>query len=224
MDLTTIVQLAAATANISLTVVFGGGYYIFLKQNRSLLAHNRQMLTEMRASRIARGRPQVVVEAGYAHLPMVDIVVRNVGGGAAQDIEFDFSAPIVRSTGFYISEIPYFKEGMNFLDSGEEVRSLWDNFNELASTLREQGLESGITVSVRYLDLAGGSYEDRWTINPLLYEDETTGLGGLKGTTELVIAVEELSEHVEKISRSIGSDEQAHRAVVSREGNASQTT
>jgi hypothetical protein len=224
VDLTTIAQLAAATANICLTVVFGIGYYIFLKQNRAMLEHNRQILAEMRASRTARGRPQVVVEAGYAHLPMVDIVVRNVGGGAAQDIEFDFSAPIVRSTGFHISELSYFKEGMNFLDSGEEVRSLWDNFNELASTLREQGQESGITVSVRYLDLAGGSYEDRWTINPLLYEDETTGLGGLKGMSELVIAVEELSEHVEAISKSIGSREQAHGAAVGRGDNASQDT
>jgi hypothetical protein len=224
VDLATLAQLAAASANICLTVVFGVGYYIFLKQNRALLEHNRQMLSEMRASRTARGRPQVVVEAGYAHLPMVDIVVRNVGGGAAQDIEFDFSAPIVRSTGFYISELPYFEEGMNFLDSGEEVRSLWDNFNELASTLRKQGLESGITVSVRYLDLAGGSYEDRWNINPLLYEDETTGVGGLKGTTELVVAVEKLSEHVENISGSIGSGEQVHRDGVSREDNASQAT
>jgi hypothetical protein len=58
VDLATIAQLAAATANISLTVVFGVGYYVFLKQNRAMLEHNREMLSEMRASSTARGRPK----------------------------------------------------------------------------------------------------------------------------------------------------------------------
>jgi hypothetical protein len=36
-------------------------------------------------------------------------------------------------------------------------------------------------VTVCYLDLAGASYEDVWTINPLLYEGET--ITGYKGIT-----------------------------------------
>src|SRR5947209_9878605 len=219
MDLATLAQLTAAAANIILTFVFGTGYFIFLKQNNQLLEHNREMLSEMRASRTARGRPQVVVEAGYAHLPMVDIVVRNVGGGAAKDIEFEFSSPIVRSTGFTLSDLSYFEQGMNFLDSGEEVRSLWDEFNELCSTLREQGAEEGITATVRYRDLAGGTYEDRWNKNPLLYEDETTDLGGLKSKSDLVVAVERLSEHVEEISRAKTSPQRSGEVEGSRDGS-----
>jgi hypothetical protein len=214
VDLATFAQLASAGAEFFLALVFAAGYYIFLKQNR-------EMLREMRASRTAGGRPQVVVEAGYAHLPMVEVVVRNVGGGAAQDIEFDFSASLVRSTGYSISDLSYFKEGMNFLDSGEEVRSLWDEFNELASTLREEGLESGITVTVRYKDLAGDPYQDRWNINPLLYEDESTGLGGLKGVNELVLEVEKLTEHVEEISRGLTSRQRDERAEASNDDDTS---
>ena len=215
MDLATLAQLASAAAEFLLTLVFGTGYYIFLRQNR-------QMLREMQASRTARGRPQIVVEAGYAHLPMVDLVVRNVGGGSAQDIEFDFSAPFVRSTGYTISELSYFKEGINFLDSGEEVRSLWDDFNELARTLREEGLQNGITVTVRYRDLAGDAYQDRWNINPLLYEDEETGLGGLKGVHELVLEVEKLRERVEEISRGLSTHQRTQLSESSSEDNASQ--
>ena len=217
MNLSTLAQLAAAGAEFTLALVFAVGYYIFLKQNR-------EMLREMQASRTARGRPQVVVEAGYAHLPMVDVVVRNVGGGAAQDIEFDFSAPLVRSTGYTISDLSYFKEGMNFLDSGEEVRSLWDNFNELTSTLREGELESGITVTVRYRDLAGDPYQDRWNINPLLYEDESTGIGGLKGVNELVLEVEKLTERVEEISRALTSQKRDQQSETSNDDNASPDT
>jgi hypothetical protein len=222
MDLASATQIAAAAANVILAVVFAVGYYIFLKQNHQLLEHNREMLSEMRASRTARGRPQVVVEAGYAHLPMVDIVVRNVGGGAAQDIEFEFSSPIVRSTGYTLSELPYFEHGMNFLDAGEEVRSLWDEFNELCTTLREQGIENGITATVRYRDLAGGSYEDRWNINPLLYQDESTDLGGLKSMSNLVVAVEKLSEHVEQIARATASRQGGNHSEADRDGVASQ--
>lgn len=196
VDLSTVAQPLTVLSEFLLVPVFGVGYYFFVKQNRQTLEQNQKMLTEMQASRTARGRPQVVVEAGYDHLPMVDLIVRNVGGGAAQDIEFDFSAPILRSTGYNLCELSYLKEGMNFLESGEEVRSLWDSFNELASTLREQGLQSGVTVTVRCRDLAGGNYEDKWIINPLLYEEETTGVGGLKSMSDLVVAVEKLSEHL----------------------------
>jgi hypothetical protein len=96
VDLATSAQLAVAAADVILAVAIAVGYYIFIKQNNRMLEQNRQMLGEMRASRTAGGRPQVVGEAGYANLPMVDIVVRNVGGGAAQDIEFDFSAPLIK--------------------------------------------------------------------------------------------------------------------------------
>jgi len=119
MDLSTSAQLAAAASNIVLSVVFAVGYYVFLKQNRQMMEQNTQTLSAMRTSRIARGRPQILAEADYTRLPMGDIVVRNVGSGGARDIEFDFSAPLISSTGLTLSELAYFREGMNFLESGE---------------------------------------------------------------------------------------------------------
>lgn len=203
MDLSTLAQLIAATSNIILSVVFAVGYYVFLTQNRQMMEQNTQMLNEMRTSRIARGRPQILVEADYTRLPMVDIVVRNVGSGGARDIEFDFSAPLISSTGLTLSELAYFREGMNFLESGEEVRSLWDGFNDLAEVFRQRGLEGGVTVTTRYRDLAGAPYEDEWNINPLLYEEEPIGLGGYKGMSDLVEVAENLRSDVEKIASSV---------------------
>jgi hypothetical protein len=124
----------------------------------------------MREQRISGGRPQVIIQARYDRLPMVDLVVRNFGAGAAKDITFAFSDPIEDSSGFVLSELPYLKEGMNFLGPGEEVASAWDNLDNLASYLREKGLKGGILVKVRYEDLAGEVYETEWRINPLIYE------------------------------------------------------
>jgi hypothetical protein len=124
----------------------------------------------MREQRISGGRPQVIVQARYDRLPMVDLVVRNFGAGAAKDITFAFSDPLEDSTGFVLSELPYLKEGMSFLGPGEEVACAWDNLDTLARALREKGHKRGIVVKVRYDDLAGEAYETEWRINPLIYE------------------------------------------------------
>ena len=143
--------------------VFAIGYYLLIKGNR-------ETLREMREQRISGGRPQVIVEARYGRLPIVDLAVRNVSGGVAKDITFDFTTPIEDSTGFVLSELPYFEEGLSFLGPGEEVACVWDKLDDLVSSLREKGLKAGIVVKVRYEDLAGESYETEWKINPLIYE------------------------------------------------------
>ena len=84
--------------------------------------------------------------------------------------------------------------------AGAEVRSFWDSFGDLVSTLRQSGTERGIAVTVCYLDLAGASYEDVWTINPLLYEGET--ITGYKGMNDLVEMAESISDNVEALTRS----------------------
>jgi hypothetical protein len=82
-------------------------------------------------------------EADYSRLPMIDVVVRNDGGGAARDIEFEFSSPMMSSAGFVLSDLNYFRARMNFLEAGAEVRSFWDTFGDLVSTLWQSGPERG---------------------------------------------------------------------------------
>jgi hypothetical protein len=71
----------------------------------------------------------------------------------------------------------YFRVGMNFLGTGEEVRSFWDTFIGLLSTLRQREIERGIAVIARYRDLAGASYEDVWTIKPTAVRGRSAGRG-----------------------------------------------
>jgi hypothetical protein len=158
-----IAQIVTAITTIFYAVVFAIGYYLLIKGNR-------ETLREMREQRISGGRPQVITQARYDRLPMVDLVVRNFGAGAAKNITFAFSDPIEDSTGFVLSELPYFREGMSFLGPGEEIACAWDHLDNLASSLREKGHNAGILVKVRYEDLAGEAYETEWRINPLIYE------------------------------------------------------
>jgi hypothetical protein len=57
--------------------VFANGYYLIIKGNR-------ETLREMREQRISGVRPQVLIQARYSRLPMVDLIVRNFGGGVAR--------------------------------------------------------------------------------------------------------------------------------------------
>ena len=158
-----IAQIVTAITTVFYAAVFAIGYYLIIKGNR-------ETLREMREQRLSGGRPQVIIEARYSRLPMVDLAVRNFGGGVAKDISFDFSVPLEDSTGFVLSELPYFEEGMSFLGPGEEVACAWDQLDSLVTFLRERGHNEGILVKVRYEDLAGESYETEWRINPLIYE------------------------------------------------------
>src|SRR3954447_26414744 len=107
-------QIITAITTVFYAGVFALGYYLMIQGNQ-------QTLKEMREERLSGGRPQVIVEARYSRFPKVDLIVRNITGGVAKDITFDFSAPMEDSTGFVLSELPYFREGMNFLGPGEEI-------------------------------------------------------------------------------------------------------
>ncbi len=99
--------------------------------------------------------------------------MRNVSSGPAKDISFEFSAPVESSDGFVVSDLPYFKDGLDFLapDADGTVTCYWDRLEDLLPFLKEKGLEGGISVTTRYRDLAGEHYETEWTLNPSIYKD-----------------------------------------------------
>jgi hypothetical protein len=202
-----IAQIITAITTVFYAAVFAIGYYLLIKGNR-------QTLTEMREQRLSGGRPQVIIQARYDRLPAVDLVVRNFGGGAAKDITFDFSNPLEDLTGFILSDLPYFQEGMSFLGPGDEIACAWDSLDNLAASLREKGHKRGIVVKVRYEDLAGEAYETEWRINPLIYEHNR------HVPPQKYLAAEVLMSALTRVSENQPrggegpSREQAHRALL----------
>lgn len=184
-----IAQIVTTITTIFYSLVFAIGYYLVVRGNRATLR-------EMREGRLSGGRPQVLVEADYGRLPSVDLVVRNVSGGSARDMTFEFSAPVEDSEGFVVSDLPYLARGMNFLGPGSHVACFWDDLEPLVDSLKAKGLHEGISVAVTYRDLAGEAYKTAWTINPLLYAGNRhvprEGLG------DVVAALERLTDELSK--------------------------
>src|SRR5215210_4962590 len=76
MDIATAAQLLSSLA--TLVVALG------------ILYQGRQA----RKARDDQDRPQIIVDADYTGRFTTNIVVRNIGNGAAKDVSFEFSAPI----------------------------------------------------------------------------------------------------------------------------------
>ena len=136
MSIQTIIQEAGSIANVLNVVVIGVGYYFLIKLYSEWIRQNQEL-------RVAGGRPMVVVNADYSHLPRVSVVVRNFAKAPAKEISFDFSVPLEDSSGFVISDLPYLKKGLPFLEPKGEISRYWDSLPDLASLLREKGLEDG---------------------------------------------------------------------------------
>ncbi len=185
MSWQTILREVSSVANILNVLVIGVGYYYLVKLYREWIRQSKE-------ERTAGGRPMVVVSADYSRLPQVGVVVRNFNKAPAKEVSFEFSDPIVGPDGFVISDLPYLKKGLPFLEPEGEISREWGCLPDLASVLRERGLEDGIRVTTRYKDLAGESYATEWTLDPLLFED--SGIGSSKGMNELVSAVEKIPE------------------------------
>ncbi len=184
MDLVTLAQVVTSVTNLLFVVVLAAGYYFTWRVSQTTLE-------EMRSQRTAMGRPLVIVQEDYESLPELDVAIRNVSEGAARDIEFQFSAPIESSNGFVVSDLPYFKYGLDFLPPQGEITCYWDELDSLLPYLESKNLKDGIHVTVRYRDLSDAQYQSQWRLNPFLYKD--TRIVRRKGMGDLVNAVERMA-------------------------------
>ena len=156
---------------------------------------------EARKARNDEDRPQIIVDADYTGRFTTNIVVRNIGHGMAKNITFEFSAPIETPSGEDITELPYFRHGINFMAPQTDLPSVWDSYQNVVQNLRDKGLTEGITITSKYEDRQGESYETVWTINPLLLEG--SGYSEYKGYEDEVQALEDQARALEKISEDL---------------------
>jgi hypothetical protein len=156
---------------------------------------------EARRERDDEDRPQFIVDADYTGRFTTNVVVRNIGHGIAKNITFEFSAPLRSTSGYDITELPYFKNGINFMAPQTDLPAVWDSYQNVVKNLREKGLTGGITITSHYEDRQGERYETAWTINPLLLEG--SGYSDYKGYEDEVQALEDQARALEKISQDL---------------------
>jgi hypothetical protein len=165
------------------------------------------ILYKGREARDNEDRPQIIVDADYTGRFTTNIVVRNIGQGTAKNITFAFSAPLQSTSGYDVTELPYFRNGINFMAPQTDLPAVWDSYQNVVRNLREKGLTEGITITSYYEDRQGERYETAWTINPLLLEG--SGYSDYKGYEDEVQALEYQARALEKISRDLEEAKEA---------------
>jgi hypothetical protein len=153
---------------------------------------------EARKARNDEDRPQIIVDADYTGRFTTNIVVRNIGHGVARNITFGFSAPLQSTGGQDITELPYLRNGINFMAPQTSLPAVWDSYHNVVQNLRAKGLTKGITITSYYEDRQGERYETEWTINPLLLEG--SGYSDYKGYEDEVQALQDQARALEHIS------------------------
>jgi hypothetical protein len=156
---------------------------------------------EARKARDDEDRPQIIVDADYTGRFTTNIVVRNIGHGIAKNITFEFSAPLESTSGYDITDLPYFQNGINFMAPQTDLPAVWDSYENVVKNLRDKGLMEGITIVSKYEDRQGERYETTWTINPLLLEG--SGYSEYKGYEDEVQALQDQAKALERISEEI---------------------
>jgi hypothetical protein len=156
---------------------------------------------QARKARDDQDRPQIIVDADYTGRFTTNIVVRNIGHGMAKNITFEFSAPLQTTSGRDITDLPYFKHGINFMAPQTDLPTVWDSYQNVVQNLRDKGLTEGITITAKYEGRNGDSYETEWTINPLLLEG--SGYSDYKGYEDEVQALQDQARAMEKISQDL---------------------
>lgn len=173
----------------------------------ALAALAYMQVNEMRESRLAQERPQVIVDADYSRRDAVDIVVRNVGRGAAKNITFKFSSPMIsvfseeERSRTPVSEFPFFKDGLEYMAPGAEFRVMWDGSERLIDLLEARGLQDGIRITSYYESMSGEPHCSPIRVNPVqmgMVAEEG------KGMNELVKVVEELRKDFRKAQQRPG--------------------
>ena len=162
---------------------------------------------EARRARDDEDRPQIIVDADYTGRFTTNIVVRNIGHSIAKNITFGFSAPLQSTSGYDVTELSYFKHGINFMAPQTDLPAVWDSYQNVVENLKEKGLTEGITITSCYEDRQGESYQTSWTINPLLLEG--SGYSDYKGYEDEVQAQEDQARALEKISEDLGEVKEA---------------
>jgi hypothetical protein len=190
--LTAAAQFFAAIGTLTLAVLT----YTYVRSTRRMAETNRQMVEEMRESRLAQDKPHVVVEDEHSDNSAVDLVVRNMGNGAAYNIQFDFSNTIEGYDGRSVSNLGYFSEGLDFLAPGAEVRCFWGMSFNIIPKLKNEGLSDGIQIVADYESSHGQHFSTRRTINPVLFEYQANIR--IYGIHDLAKSFMELSKKLQK--------------------------
>lgn len=183
---TDIAQIAGAVGTFAIAII-----------TLAYVLATRAMVSEMRTAREAQQRPYVVLDLDYPRATICDMIIKNVGNGAAVDLRVTFDPDLeYQKSGRKLSELPIFNE-TRFIVPGRELRFFYGSLTGESPPTEEQGIKA----SLEYRDTEGKVYTDEIIVNPYLrrqlyFIEEKT-------FSDLVKAVEQVGKGLKDTQESL---------------------
>ncbi len=200
-------------------------------QNREMVAANREMLhvntatlEEIRSEREERERPRVIVYVDYEHLPMLYIVVENVGGSSAARVRFSFrssGSALTRSVKSrygdeqfnLLQELRMFKGGygIRLLPAGEKLSIWWGHAGDVVQHFRynDPGIEVAVYYSSRTKEdypVEDKDYREDFILNPVdVWKANRTAITLRPSLHEIVYPLIQAAEKIGKAVDGYGN-------------------
>ena len=152
---------------------------------------------EMKLAREAQERPYIIVDFDLSEAPVINLVVSNIGNGAAKDVRFSFEPDLITSDERNISEsVLLFRQGVRFFPPGKTISQFFDMSHAYLGA--NKPLTFDVTVS--YDDVKEGKeYKESMQSDLSMFKGRQYIVR--KGVHDLAKEIEKLNK---EISRAIG--------------------
>ena len=112
-----------------------------------------KMAEEMKLTRKMQAMPSIIAYFDNPQSVLIDLVVKNIGYGAARDVSLKIDPPLLDHKERDIAELSLFKKGINFLPPNREFRQIVGTSKQFLGEGSQRPLEYNLTVS--YCDAEG---------------------------------------------------------------------
>lgn len=152
---------------------------------------------EMKLAREAQERPYVIMDFDLSDPPIINLVLSNIGNGAAKGVKFRFEPDLVASDDRNISKsVLLFRDGIKFFAPGKTISVLFDMSH--AYLAANKPLTFNVTISYRNAQ-GTREYKEFMELDLSMFKGRHYIIR--KGIHDLVKEIEKLNK---EISRAIG--------------------
>ncbi len=200
MTITEIAQMSAAGATVILVVITF--FYVLATWS---------MAKEMKTARETQLRPYMIIDFDFPKINLCDMIIKNVGNGAAFDVQIHFEPDVVyREPDIKLSDLPIFQR-LKFFPAGKEIRFFFRDMRDKYKI----NVQNQFNANLRYKDSAGKIYDETLSLD--IGWHKKLMFAGVNDFDDLV-------KSVEKIAKSNGKIQEQLKRLTDLEENKEQSS
>jgi len=176
------------SAIVTLSLVFLTLAYVLL---------TRAMVQEMKTARETQQRPYIILDFEFYKTNICNMVIKNVGNGAAFDVQTIFKPDVIyRQPDIKLSDLTVFKQ-LKFFPAGKEIRFFFRSMTDKSDGNIQKQFEAKLT----YKDSGGKVYDDILSLD-LTWHSKLM-FAEVKDITDLVKTVEKIADSHNQIQSQL---------------------